>query len=370
MRRTLRFKAKLSRGCARRADRQLWLLRELYNAALEERREHWERAGQSVSFYAQSKQLPGLKKVRPEYADLDAQMVQECLKRLDRAFQSFFRRVQNGERPGYPRFKGRSRFNSMTYRQQGWKLDGDRLTLRGIGTIRLRLSRPIEGTVKTVTLKRDRVGDWWVTFACDDVPEKPLPGTGESVGIDLGLKSFLATSDGDLVPNPRHLREAEAELRRAQRRVSRRKRGSSRRRKAVKILARKHRKVADARRDFHFKAARRLVERYDLIAVEDLNVRALARSKLAKSVSDAGWGQFLHALATKAEEAARDLVVVDCRGTSQECSGCGTVVPKGLSVRTHSCDCGLTLDRDVNAARNILARAGPSASGGQKNAAA
>lgn len=369
MRRSFKFRAKLSGDCRTRADRVLWLLRDLYNAALEQRRDHWAH-GASVSFAQQCRELTELREADPEYAALDRNMSEWVLRQLDRAFQAFFRRVQNGEWPGYPRFKGRSRFNSLTYRRSGFIMDGRYLTMRGVGRIKLHLSRPVEGTVKTVTLKRDPCGDWWVTFACDNVPARPLPDTGKAVGVDLGLASLLATSEGELVDNPRHLRVAEAALKRAQRRVSRRKRGGARRRKAVTVLARKHRRVADARRDFHFKTALDLVRRYDLIAVEDLNIRGLARMRLAKSVHDAGWAGFLHALATKAEEAAREVVAVNCRGTSQECSGCGAVVPKGLHVRTHACDCGLVLDRDVNAARNILARAGPSGSGGCCNAAA
>lgn len=359
----------MSAGVERAADRQLWLLRDLYNAALQHRREHWER-GVRVGFYDQCRELTDIRAADSEYAGLDREAAEGVLRRLDRAFDNFFRRCRDGGAPGYPRFKGRNRFDSVTYRRYGWQLDGRYLTLRGVGRVKLHLSRPIEGRVKTVTLKRDAVGDWWVTFACEDVPVRTLPPTGQAVGVDLGLASFLATSDGETVENPRHLRTAERQLKRAQRRVSRRKRGGSRRRKAVRILARQHRRVADARRDFHFKTALELVRRYDTIAVEDLNVRALSRSTLAKSVNDAGWGQFLHALATKAESAGREVVAVDCRGTSQECSGCGAHVPKSLSVRTHACACGLSLDRDVNAARNILVRAGRLGSGGQNCAAA
>lgn len=369
MMRSFRFKVRLSAGCIARADRQLRLLRELYNAALEERRDHWKR-GVRVNFFTQCRQLTAIRAEMPEYAAIDRMVAETTLRKLDRAFDNFFRRVKEGGKPGYPRFKGRDRFNSMTYRQTGFKVDGRYVTLRGIGRIKLHLSREIEGTIKTVTLKRDATGDWFVTFACDGVPARPLPATGRSVGVDLGLATFAATSDGELIENPRHLRGAESDVARANRRVARRKRGGTRRRKAATVLARKHRRVASARRDFHFKAAVSLVRSYDRIAVEDLNVRALSRSRFAKSVNDAGWGQFLHALATKAESAGREMIVVDCRGTSQECSGCGAVVPKGLSVRTHVCACGLTLDRDVNAARNILARAGPSGSGRRSQAAA
>lgn len=373
--RAFRYKVKISATAARKADIMLWRCRELYNAALQERRDAWERCGESVGFKDQRRQLPGIKKVRPEYAEIDAQLLQDVLKRLDHAFDGFFRRVKGGEKPGFPRFKGRSRYNSVTFRQHGWKLDGRYLTLRGIGRLKLFLSRPVEGKVKTVTLKRDRCGDWFVTFVCDTVPEKPLPETGGAVGVDVGLKSFLATSDGEHVPNPRHLRAAEAELKRAQRKVSKKKRGGSNRRKAVRVLARKYRKVRRARRDFHFKTALALVREYDHIAVENLNIAGLTRTRIAKSIADAGWAQFIGILCAKAEEAGRTVEKVDPRGTSQVCSACGTEPKerKTLAVRTHRCsDCGLVLDRDENAARNILqrARAGPAASRPASKAAA
>lgn len=357
MRKSFQYKAKLSPSAVRKAEGQLALCCELYNAALQERRDAWQRAGISISAASQMKQLPEIKKLRPEYKEIGSQVLQDVLQRLDRAFQAFFRRVKAGQTPGYPRFKSRSRYDSMTFKQSGWKLDGRRLTLQGIGTAKLFLSRPIEGRIKTVTLRRDRCGDWWVTFSCDDVPTKPLPETGKTVGLDVGLEKFLATSDGDFVENPRHLRRAEAALKRTQRRVSKRKRGSNRRRKMACTLARRHRKVQRARRDFHFKTARKLVQQYDFIAVEDLNVRGLSRGILAKSVHDAGWSQFIDILRFKAEEAGRQVVAVNPSGTSQVCSGCGCEPSerKTLAVRTHRCsECGLVLDRDTNAARNIL----------------
>lgn len=371
MRRAFKYKARLSSTATARATQQLGLLRDLYNTALQQRQDARHHST-PVTFAFQCRELTDLRRTTPEYAALDRKMCERTLRQLDLAFQAFFRRVRNGERPGYPRFKGRGRFRSMTYRQSGWKLEGSRLMLQGIGVIRLHFSRPIQGRVKTVTLKQDRVGDWWVVFACEGVPSRPLPDTGKEVGLDLGLQHFLATSEGELVDNPRFLRTAEGVLKRAQRRVSRRKKGSNRRRKAVRLLAKAHRTVAASRRDWHFKLALDLVRRYDRIAVEDLNVSGMVRSRtFAKSIQDAGWVQFIHALHVKAEEAGREVVVVDPRGTSQECSGCGQLVRKDLSVRVHECKvCGLVLNRDVNAARNILARAGPSGSGGCLNAAA
>jgi len=357
--RSYRYKARLSPSAVRKAEGQLDLLRELYNAALQERRDHWRQAGVSLGFYHQCQELTGVRQVRPEFADMDRRVQENCLRRLDLAFAAFFRRVKSGQTPGYPRFRGRDRFDSATYRLVGWKLDGKRLTLRGIGTAKLFLHRPIEGRIKTVTLRRDRCGDWFVTFACGNVPAKPLLATGQGIGVDVGLTAFAILSNGEQVPNPHHLRSREASVKRAQRIISKRKRGGANRRKAVRLLAKRHRTVERARRDFHFKTAHALVQRYDVVAVEDLNVKGLARSALAKSVHDVGWGQFLVILSDKAESAGRTVIAVDPRNTSQDCSGCGLRVEKPLSQREHQCPiCGLHLDRDVNAARNILARAG------------
>jgi putative transposase len=272
-----RYKAKLSRGTERAAERHLALMCELYNAALQERRDAWRMAGERANFVTQCRQLKDVRVLRPEYAEVPRDTLEQCLKRVDLAFAGFFRRVRSGEKPGYPRFKSRRRYDSTTYRRRGWRLDGRRLSLSGIGTCKLFLSRSIEGTIKTVTLRRDRCGDWWVIFACEDVPARPLPDTGRAAGVDLGLESFLTTSDGESVSNPRYLRAADAHLKRMQRRVAKRKRGGSRRRKMVRTLARQHRRVESARRDFHFKTALELVRRYDHIAVEDLNVRGLSQ---------------------------------------------------------------------------------------------
>lgn len=376
MRKSFQYKATLSPAAAQRAAAQLALCCELYNAALQERRDAYRIAGVSLSAASQSAQLPALKQLRPELKAVGSQVLQDVLQRLDRAYQAFFRRVKAGTAPGFPRFKSVKRYDSLTFKQAGWKLatpNGMRrtLTLQGIGTCNLRWSRDLEGVVKTVTLKRDRCGDWFVTFSCDHVAEQPLPATGTSVGIDLGLEHFLTTSDGVHVANPRPLRAAEAQLKRTQRRVSKRTRGSHRRRKLVRTLARQHRKVERVRRDFHQKTALHLVRQYDVIAVEQLNVKGMQRSRLAKSVSDAGWGGFLQTLRFKAASAGREVVAVNPAGTSQRCSSCGAVVSKPLSVRVHACGCGYVAHRDVNAAKNVLqlalqhhaARAAPSASG-------
>ncbi len=332
--------------------------RELYNAALQERRDAWHKCGVSVTAAGQSAQLPAVKEVRPEYHDIHSQVLQDVLARLDRAFQAFFRRVKAGETPGYPRFQGASRYNSFTYKQfgNGAALDNGFLVLSKIGTMALRWSRPLEGTPKTVTISREADG-YYVCFSCADIPVEPLPPTGQETGIDVGLALFATLSNGEHIFNPRWYRKAERRLKTAQRCVSRRKKGSKRRRKAVTLLAKAHLKVKRQRQDFHHKEALKLVQQHDTIYLEDLQVANMVRNhRLAKSISDASWAQFRAILEAKAVYAGRRVVAVPPAYTSQDCSGCGRRVRKSLSVRTHICpnpDCGLVLDRDENAAKNI-----------------
>jgi putative transposase len=341
---------------ARTLETVLWRCRDLYNAALEERKTAWERGHVSPTYYRQKAELPDLKADIPEYLGVHSQVLQDVLLRLDRAFQAFFRRVSNGEEPGYPRFQGRNRYTSFTYPQygKGAVLDGGVLSLSKIGRIPLRLHRPLAGTPKTVIVSKEADG-WYACFSCAEVPMEPLPPTGEDTGIDVGLKVFLITAGGEIVENPRHYQQAEKRLAKAQRRVSHRKKGSKRRRKAVALLKRKQQKVQRQRTDFHHKTALKLLRQYDTIYLEDVRVANMVRNKhLAKSISDAGWAAFRTILEGKAAYAGRRVVAVPPAYTSQDCSGCGERVPKSLSVRTHLCShCGLVMDRDENAARNI-----------------
>jgi len=265
--------------------------------------------------------------------------------------------VQRGERVGFPRCKGRERFHSFTYKEFGngaW-LDNGFLVLSKLGRSAVRWSRPLEGTPKTVTVCHEADG-WYVTISCAQVPTRSLPLTGEQTGIDLGLERFATLADGSQMANPRIFRVAERRLRRAQRRVCRRKQGSHRRRKAVRLLARAHQRVRRTRTDFHHKTALALVRQYDTLYHEDLQTANLLRNHhLAKSISDAGWSAFLDILSCKAAAAGKTVVAVPPAYTSQACSGCGVLVHKGLSVRWHACpDCGTSLHRDQNAARNIV----------------
>jgi putative transposase len=342
---------------ANRLDDCLNLCRELYNAGLQERREAYILNQVSLNYYAQANQLSSIKKIREDLNNVHSQVLQDVLKRLDKSFKAFFSRIKKGEKAGLPRFKRENRFKSFCFPQSGWKLIGDRLQLSKIGTLRIRFSRKIEGKIKTVTVKKE-VDGWYVILVCD-TPKNPLPKTGKSVGIDLGIEKFATLSDGKEIPNPKLFRQSEKQLKRAQRKVSRKKKGSISRRKAVNLLRKKHLKIKRQRLDFLHKASLKIVRNYDCIAFENLQIRNLIRNNhLAKSISDASWGNFLIMLTAKAENAGRVILKVNPQNTSQSCSCCGNKVSKSLSVREHRCQfCGIILARDLNAAINIYKRA-------------
>jgi putative transposase len=353
--RTFKYRIYPSKAQIARLEETLALCCELYNAALQERRDAYRIKRKSVSFFDQTLQLAEIKKERPELADINAQALESVLKRVALAFDGFFRRIKAGQNAGYPRFRSRARYDSATYRQIGNALNGNKLRLSKIGNVRIKLHRPIEGKIKTLTVKRE-AGRWFALFVCER-EARPLPECSEQVGVDVGLTAFATLSDGTEIDNPRWYREAQRKLRVAQRRVARRKKGSNRRRKAVLLLRRAHAHVRNQRADFHHKISRWLVNNYGLIAVEDLNVKGLASGMLAKSVNDAGWSNFFNMLTYKAEDAGRALIKVNPSGTSQTCV-CGADVPKTLKQRLHACSvCGLSAPRDCVSAQVILARA-------------
>jgi putative transposase len=347
--------------------------RTLYNCALEQRKTWWERGqGIGATYYQQATELPDLKAACPEYAEVHSQVLQDVLRRVEKSYHAFFRRVQHGQTPGYPRFQGTKRYHSFTYPQygNGATLDGSHLSLSKIGRILVRLHRTLAGTPKTVTVAKEADG-WYVSFSCADVPIQPLTETGQETGIDVGLTVFLVTADGKQVANPRHYRKAEQQLAKAHKRVSRRTKGSTRWWKAVRQCGRKHQHVRRQRTDFHHKTALTLVRQYDVIYLEDLQVRNMVRNHhLAKSISDAGWAAFRAILECKAAYAGKRVIAVPPAFTSQDCSGvlpdgsrCPQRVAKSLSVRTHICPCcGLIMNRDANAALNIQ-RAGQARQG-------
>jgi len=358
-RKTYKEKLRPTPAQQRALDTVLWRCRELYNAALEQRITAWQRRRVSLSRYDQEVELKDLRAEFPQYAAIHSHILQDVLARLDKTYQAFFRRVKAGEKAGFPRFKGRNRYHSFTYKEygNGATLDNGVLVLAKIGRISVHWSRPIEGTPKTVTITREADG-WYVAISCADVPVHPLPPTGQETAVDLGLESFATLANGTMIQNPRCYRKAQAYLRLCQRRVARRTKGSHRRRKAVALLAKAHQHIRNQRRDFHHREARQLVLQYDTIYYEDLRVANMVRNhSLAKSISDAGWSAFVIILTFKAASAGKRVQAVHPAFTSQTCSGpaCGVIVAKGLSVRRHACpNCGTSLHRDHNAARNIL----------------
>jgi putative transposase len=366
VRKSYKYKLKPTAEQARELGRVLGLCRSLYNTALEQRILAWQRLRVSVSRFQQEAELKDIRAAMPEYAGIHSHVMQDVLARLEKTYQAFFRRVQVGEKPGFPRYQGRDRWHSFTYKEfgNGATLDNGILVLARIGRIAVRWSRPIEGVIKTVTISREADG-WYVCFSCVDVPIRPLPPTGQQTGVDLGIEAFATLANGTRIFYPGWYRKAERALKTAQRRVSRRQMESNRRRKAVTLLARAHQRVRRQRQDFHHKTALSLVQNNDTIYHEDLQTANMLKNHhLAKSIADAGWAAFLGILSFKAACAGREVVVVNPAFTSQKCSGCGVLVSKGLSVRWHACpDCGTSLHRDHNAAKDIE-RLGQSLQGG------
>jgi putative transposase len=359
----------------KQAETLQWTLdrvRELYNAALQERREMYKYTGKGTTYNAQANQLPEIKEIREEYKNIHSQVLQDTLKRVDKAFQAFFRRVKAGENSGYPRFQGKARYDSFTYPQAGFSIEGNKLMLSKIGHVKIKLHRPMQGKIKTCTVKREGC-HWYLCLACEVEACPRPPYTDEAIGIDLGVSKLATLSTGDVIENPRHYRHAEKRLKKAQQALSRKKRGSNRRKKAVKVVSRIHRKTRNQRNDYLHKWSRWLVDCYETMVFEDtapanlskrpkpkqdengkyLPNNASAKSGLNKSILDAGWYQFIAYCEYKAESAGSQVVRVNPRYTSQVCSQCGTVRKKELSERWHSCECGCEMDRDHNAAVNI-----------------
>ena len=354
MKKTFQYKVQVSKSVERKAFNWLSLCRKLYNSCHEQRISVYAQRKRGISGYTQAKELPLLKQEFPEYKEINSQTLQAVVERLQGAYDSFFRRLKNGETPGFPRFKGKDRYNSFVLKQIGWSLNKNNLTIKNIGRFKLFLSRPILGDIKRITVKHTSNG-WFVSFSCSNVPMNLLPQIDKEVGIDVGLKVFLADSDGNFIENPKFFRESEKELRVKQRSFSRKKKGSTRRNKCKKIVSKCHTKIKNRRNDFIGKLAKKYVDNNEIIYIENLNIDNMVQnSHLSKSISDVSWGLFRQRLEFKAEEAGRLVIAVDPRNTSQLCL-CDEMVKKSLAVRVHKCpSCGLIMDRDVLAAKNIL----------------
>lgn len=354
--RTYKFRLLPRKGQHKRLREALEHTHALYNAALEERIDAYKKGGVSRSCFEQFNSLTELRSDK-DFAKFGNSMQRWPIKRVDLAFRAFFRRLKGGDRPGFPRYKSFRGFTTFGFEgPDSWKMHEGRLYMQGIGRVRLHLHRaPPVGTPVACQVKLE--GTIWVALLVFKVPVIPLEATGQSVGIDLGIVNFIATSSGAIIPGLRASKHGKAEMRRRRRALSRCRLNSIRRRKVRAELARAHRRIANARKTFHHQTAAKLIRNNDLLAVERLSIGGLARGFLSRDVHDAGWGSFITILTEKAEKAGRVIVKVDPKYTSQTCSGCGAIEPKKLSQRVHRCDCGTVLDRDHNAAINILNRA-------------
>ena len=328
---------------------------------LEDRKWSYELEGRSISKYDQVKQSRLYRQTFPQAKSVFSQTLQSVAIDLSKTFDAFFRRVKAGEKAGYPRFKSRIRFNSFNFPQfgAGVKLDGRRLKLFGIGRVRIRWHRMMEGDIKTVRIVY-KAGQWYACFSCEVESKPELTKTGHFIGIDMGISALITTSEGDKVENKKHYRLAQAKLRRVQRSFSRKKKGSKSRRKALRIVQRQQMHTANQRSDTLHKLSTKLVQTGDGIALENLAIRNMVRNHhLSKSILDSGWGIFKQFLTYKAGNAGREIRFVDPAYTSKCCSDCGEEFQDfNLSTRWVKCHCGLSLDRDHNAAINILRKAG------------
>jgi len=336
-------------------DRTLEVLRWIYNKTLAVRKNCWEQKHETISLYKTSKLLTQWKKMHPELYHVYSQVLREPQVRVDLAFRAFFRRVGAGQKPGYPRFKGYGRYDSLTYTQFGFRLEKDRIALSKIGVIRINMHRPVVGKIRRLTVRRSSTGKMFVSFIVEMPNTAAVLNNGAIVGVDLGLESFATLSSGQKIPNPRFFRNEECELAKAQRKLSGEKKGSGKWHKRLKVVQRIHERIANKRSNFVHQESRRLVNRFSVIVFEGLNVNGMQQNHcVAKSISDAAWRMFVNATKSKAEEAGSRVVLVNPRGTSQVCSSCGLAVSKHLGERVHVCKCGLEMDRDLNAAINIM----------------
>ena len=329
--------------------------RWLYNHFLEERKTSWENEKKSLNYYSQAVSIVKLKQDRQTLSDIHSQVLQNVAVRVDLAFKAFFRRVKAGEKAGYPRFKSKGCYDSITFPQTGFEITEQGLKLSKIGTIKIKLHRQPEGITKTCTIRRSATGKWYVCFSCI-TENKPLPKSDKTIGIDVGLTSFVTFSDGSKTANPRFFRKDEKDLAKAQKKLSKAEKGTHERKKRRKAVAKVHERISNRRNNFAHQEARKIVNQYGVICIEDLSVNQMVHNRcLSKSISDAAWSQFAQYLSYKAENADRTLVKINPAYTSQTCSQCGHREAKKLSDRVHHCSCcGFVCDRDHNASLNIL----------------
>ena len=338
-------------------EEQLEICRDVHNWLLLYVKGYYKDTGKTISYLTMQNLLPKLKADRPELLKVHSQVLQNIARRIRLGYDNFFARRKLGLKAGIPRFKKYGRYKSITYPQSGFKIEGNRLLLSKIGDIRIRQHREIPGQIRTLTVKRMPSGKWYACFSCI-VETQPREKPFEDVGIDVGLNSYAVLSNGTIINNPRYYRKSEKRLVHLQRGMSRKEMGSRNWVKARTGIARLHEKIGNRRTDFLHKASKKIADAYETVYVEDLKIGNMIRNNcLAKSISDAGWGRFVGMIAYKAESAGGRVIQVNPKNTTQNCSRCGEQVKKTLSDRIHECpNCGLVMNRDENAALNILAR--------------
>ena len=356
VRKSFQFRIKPTKKQAKALEEQLSQCRWLYNELLFQRKLVHEELDISLSKYQQLMFLPELKIERPGLDGVHSQVLQNVVDRLDKAFQSFFRRCKTGEKPGFPRFRGEHRYNSFCYPQSGFSLVGQELKLSKIGSIRVKMHRPIGGQIKTCTLRKTPSGEWDVSFSCE-LETTFLPSNEKAVGIDVGITHFAVLSDGQEISNPRFFQKGEKPLAKGRRKLAKLEKATKERRHQGKIAAKIHNRIRNCRKDFCHKQAKKIVDQYQYICIEDLQIqKMIEKSPFAKSITDVSWNQFRQFLTYKAEEAGRKIRFVNPSYTTQTCSQCGHREPKELSEREHHCpQFGYRATRDLNAAQNILA---------------
>ena len=356
MLKTYKYRLYPTRKQTKELEWTLETCRILYNSCLVDKNRHYEQTGKGLSRIDQQKILVSDKKNITYLTGIHSQVLQDVLFRVDKAYKAFFRRLKdkNGK-AGYPRFKAEGRYDSVTYTQSGFSTSDGKLKLSKIGHIKLKLHRNINGIIKTCNIKKE-IDKWYVCFSVEYKPEpKPIPN--KQIGIDVGIKSFAVLSNGQQIDNPKYLVKSEEKLKKIQKRSSKKKKGSNNRKKAVISVARMHKKVSNQRKDFHHKESRKIVDNYGVVAIEDLQIKNMVKNhNLAKSINDAGWGQFLSFITYKAEEAGCYVEKINPRNTSKKCSVCGYIHKEmTLSVRRWTCPiCNTVHDRDINASINIL----------------
>lgn len=340
-------------------DRTIEIHRSLYNDALTERRLAWKMNRKSISYADQSNQLKAIRLFDDDAAWVNFSSVQQTLRRLQKGFDAFFRRIKSGEKPGFPRYKGKGWFDSVCYvYSDGLRLKNGRLYIQRIGDIRIFKHRefPVDTAIKMAVVKHDNVGNWSVTFQIE-VPDVEPVSLESSVGIDVGLEYFAALSNGELIDNPRWRRVSERKLAKLQKMQARCKKGSCRYVELKRQVQRLHQKTTNQRKEFQHQLSRNLVDRFDAIFVEKLNVKGMFQGLFSKSISDVGWSQFLFFTEYKAAKAGKLYQEVSARNTSQECPCCNGRVEKTIDVRVHNCpNCGYIVPRDTAASQVIELR--------------